>query len=317
MPQVVFTEQTGRVLTVRFDDPPRNFLGSRMVAELDCLTRRLERDRSVGAVILTSAVSDVFVTHADTREISRRAKAAGWAPTYRQARALAAVAGPIGRIPPARRALERTPFAGVVSLRRAYDVFARMNRLDKVFIAAIDGLALGGGFILALACDIRLIADDDDHRIGLPESALGFIAAAGGTQRCARLIGPGRALDLLLDGRLLLPGEAAEIGLINRVVPAADLQAAAEELAERLARRSPLAVREIKRCIYDGGSRRLPAGLRVEEASMLATVSSAASLRALDAYHAELGPMDTTGNNDVIAAWERLRDGTLVDVTAP
>jgi enoyl-CoA hydratase/carnithine racemase len=316
MPQVVLTEQTGRVLTVRLDDPPRNFLGSRMVAEFDDLTRRLERDRSVGAVILTSAVSDVFVTHADTREISRRAKAAGWAPTYRQARALAAVAGPIGRIPPARRVLERTPLAGVVSLRRAYDVFARMNRLDKVFIAAIDGLALGGGFILALACDIRLIADSD-HRIGLPEGALGFIAAAGGTQRCARLIGPGRALDLLLDGRLLRPDEAAEIGLVNRAVPAAELLPAAEELAERLARRSPLAVREIKRCIYDGGSRRFTDGLRVEEASMLATVSTPASLRALDAYHAELGPMDATGNDDVTAAWERLRDGTLVDVTAP
>ncbi len=168
-----------------------------------------------------------------------------------------------------------------------------MNRLDKVFIAAIDGLALGGGFILALACDIRLMVDGD-HRIGLPEGALGFIAAAGGTQRCARLIGPGRTLDLLLDGRLLRPSEAAEIGLINRAVPAADLLPAAEELAERLSRRSPFAVREIKRCIYDGGSRRLPAGLRVEEASMLATVSSAASLRALDAYHAELGPMDAT-----------------------
>lgn len=316
MPQVVFMEQTGRVLTVRLDDPPRNFLGSRMVDELDDLTRRLEHDRSVGAVILTSAVSDVFVTHADTPEMSRRAEAAGWAPSYRQARALAAVAGPMGRIPPARRALERTPLAGVVSLRRAYDVFARMNRLDKVFIAAINGLALGGGFILALACDIRLMADGD-HRIGLPEGALGFIAAAGGTQRCARLIGPGRTLDLLLDGRLLRPSEAAEIGLVNRVVPAAELLPTAEELADRLARRSPLALREIKRCVYDGGSRRLSAGLRVEEASMLATVSSAASRRAFGAYHAELGPMDTTGNDDVIAAWDRLREGTLVEMTTP
>ena len=145
MPQVVFTEQSGRVLTVRLDDPPRNFLGSRMVAELDALTRRLEHDRSIGAVILTSAVPDVFVTHADTAEISRRAETAGWAPTYRQARTLAAVVGPMGRIPHARRALERTSLAGVLSLRRAYEVFARMNRLDKVFIAAINGLATRRG----------------------------------------------------------------------------------------------------------------------------------------------------------------------------
>jgi enoyl-CoA hydratase/carnithine racemase len=175
------------VLTVRLDDPPRNFLGSRMIAELDALTRRLERDRSVGAVIVASAIPGVFVTHADTPEMSRRAEAAGWAPTYRQTRTFAAVVGPMGRIPPARRALERTRFAGVLSLRRAYEVFARMNRLDRVFIAAIDGLTLGGGCVLSLACDIRLIADDD-HRIGLPESALGFIAAAGGTQPIA--VGP-------------------------------------------------------------------------------------------------------------------------------
>ena len=113
------------------------------------------------------------------------------------------------------------------------------------------------------------------------------------------------------------PGEAVEIGLISRAVPAADLLPAAAELAERLSRRSPLAVREIKRCIYDGGSRRFTDGLRVEEASMLATVSTPASLRTLDAYHAELGPVDATSNDDVTAAWERLRDGTLVDLTAP
>ncbi len=99
MPQVVFTEQVGRVLTVRLDDPPRNFLGSRMVAELDALTRRLEHDRSVGAVILTSAVPGVFVTHADTPEMSRRAAAAGWVPSYRQARVARSRRRPAGADP--------------------------------------------------------------------------------------------------------------------------------------------------------------------------------------------------------------------------
>jgi enoyl-CoA hydratase/carnithine racemase len=308
------TEQTDRVLIVRIDDPPRNLLGSRMVGELEELTRRLERDRSVGAVILTSAVPGVFVTHADTFEIARRAEAAGWSPSHRQARALATIVGPLARLPIARRALERTRFGGVVSLRRAYRLFDRMNRLDKVFLAAIDGLALGGGCVLALACDIRLMAAGE-HRIGMPEGALGFVAAAGGTQRCARLLGSGRTLDLLLDCRPLSPEEAAEVGLVDRVLPADELQPAARRLAERLSRRSPLAVREIKRCVYEGGSRRLSAGLRIEEASMLSTVAEETSLRALGAYNAELDRGETSGSDDLLAAWERLGDGTRVDMT--
>lgn len=308
------TEQIGRVLIVRIDDPPRNLLGSRMVGELEELIGRLERDRSVGAMILTSAVPGVFVTHADTFEIARHAKAAGWSPSHRQARALAAVIGPLARIPVVRRGLERTRFGGVVSLRRAYRIFDRMNRLDKVLVAAIDGLALGGGCVLALACDIRLMAAGG-HRIGMPEGALGFIAAAGGTQRCLRLLGSGRTLDLLLDCRLLSPEEAAEAGLVDRVLPADELQPSARRLAERLSRRSPLAVREIKRCVYEGGSRWLPTGLRIEEASMLSTVAEEASLRALDAYNAELDRGDTAGNDDLLAAWERLGDGSLVDMT--
>lgn len=308
------TEQAGRVLTVRFDDPPRNLLGSPMVAELEALIGSLERDRSIGAVILTSAVPGVFVTHADTLEIARHAEAARWAPSYRQARAVGAIVGPLARVAPARRALEGTRFGGVVSLRRAYRLFDRMNRLDKVLIAAIDGLALGGGCVLALACDIRLMAAGE-HRIGLPEGALGFIAAGGGTQRCARLLGTGRAIELLLDCRLLRPEEAVSIGLVDRVLPTDELLPASRRLAERLAQRSPHAVREIKRCVYEGGTRGLRAGLRVEEASMLSTVSRDASLRALDAYNAELDPREGAGSDNVLAAWERLRDGALVDMT--
>ncbi len=310
----LLTEQTGRVLTVRIDDPPRNLLGSKMVAELEALVRRLERDPAVGAVILTSAVPGVFVTHADTFEISRHAEAARWAPSYRQARALAAVAGPLAGVPLARRALERTRFGGVVSLRRAYRLFDRMNRLDKVLIAAIDGLALGGGCVLALACDVRLIAAGE-HRIGMPEGALGFIAAAGGTQRCVRLLGTGKALELLLDCRLLRPEEAAEAGLVDRALPANELLPAARRLAERLSLRSPNAVREIKRCVYEGGTRSLAAGLRTEEASMLSTVTQGSSLRALDAYNAKLDPRRGAGNDDLLATWGRLRDGTLLDMT--
>lgn len=309
--QTVFTEQSGRVLTVRLDNPPRNFLGSQTVEELHTLMRRLEQDRSVGAVVLTGAAPDIFVTHADSHEVLRRSRQVTYSPSYRQARALVHLIGAATRMPGAPAALRRTPLAGIAALQRADSTFLRMNRLDKVLIAAINGLALGGGCTLALACDIRVMAEGN-HAIGLPESNLGVVAA-GGAQRLARLLGPGRAFELLLEGRILGPREAAEVGLVHHIVPAAELLPRAHDIAQRLSRRSPLVVRELKRAVYDAGARRLGAGTRLEEASMLATASTPTAIRAMEAYLAELGPLESAANDRVLAAWEHLREGKLVD----
>src|SRR5439155_26170403 len=117
--------------------------------------------------------------------------------------------------------------------------FRRISASDKVFIAAINGLALGMGAILALACDLRLMADPEDAAFGLIETGISILAAAGGTQRLTRMVGQSRAAELLLEGRWISPTEAAAVGLVHRGVPRDELQAESLALAHRLAGRSP------------------------------------------------------------------------------
>ncbi len=116
---------------------------------------------------------------------------------------------------------------------RFQDVFTRLEQLPVVTIAAVNGYALGGGCELALACDLRIVADD--ARLGQPEILLGVIPGAGGTQRLPRLVGAGRAKELVYSGRFVEPDEALAIGLVNEVVAPADVYARAVERAEAFA----------------------------------------------------------------------------------
>ena len=315
MAQTVHSERTGRVLSVRLDNPPRNFMTGRMVAELDELVRSLDGDGSIGAVVVTGAMEDVFITHFDVREILAGVESVRVPMPPVAAGGALRVAGALGRIPGAGSALRRSPVAGVVELRRIHELFLRMNASDKVFVAAINGLAMGGGCELALACDVRLMADGDG-RIGLPEMTLGIIPGAGGTQRLTRLLGTGRALEMMLEGRVLSPREAEEAGLVHRVVASERLQDEATATAERLARRSPATVAALKRAVYEGASRPLADGLHLERAEFLSVSSQRAALRAMRAYVDEV---ERTGD---VAPWqtdelmERWQAGTAVDMTA-
>ncbi len=309
--QTVTSERDGRVMTVRLDNPPGQFMTSAMVRELDGLTRSLEEDGSVGAVVVTGAQPDVFITHFDVAEIL--AGSAGTAATVSPpvARGSLRAVGALQRIPGAKGALQRTPAAGALALRAIHDLFLRMNRSDKVWIAAINGTALGGGCELTLACDVRIMADGD-HRIGLPEMSLGIIPGAGGTQRLARVLGPGQALEMMLEARALAPAEALGVGLVHRVVSADRLAAVAHQTAERLARRSPESVAALKHAVYDGASRPLAEGLHIERGGFLAAASTAAARRAMQAY---AGEVDEGGG---VAPWasgfERWQDGTAADL---
>lgn len=315
--KTISVEQVGRVVTVRLGTRVRNFLGNEMVGELLALVKRLERDESVGAVVLTGSTSGTFLTHADTRELLAQAKAANAlplpTPSNRQARAVLGLVQFLRRLPGAGRLIHRTPMAGVATLLQWNELFLRMNESEKAFIAAIDGVALGAGLILALACDLRLIADTESP-LGLIESSIGFMAAAGGTQRLVRAVGAARAVELLLEGRTITPIEAREIGLVHRVVSKGQLLEEAQHTAARLARRSPLAIREIKRVVYDAGSRPLRDGIRIEEASMMITLPSPQAIRALEAYHERLAtPLEETTETQLLEAWHELHEGALVD----
>jgi len=139
---------------------------------------------------------------------------------------------------------------------------ARIERAGKPVIAAVNGFALGGGCELAMACHVRIAADT--ARLGQPEVALGLIPGAGGTQRLPRLVGRGRALDLILAGDPIPAAEALRIGLVERVVPAASLREEVDAYAARLLSRSPTALARALEAVLSGCESALPEAERLE-----------------------------------------------------
>jgi len=308
-------DQAGRVLTVRMSNPPRNFMTARMVAELAEVVERVEDDRDVGAVVLTGAVEGAFITHYDVAEILAGAEAAGVQVSPGVAGGALRATGALGRIPGAADALRRTPAAGLVALRRVHDLFRRMNRSDVVFVAAINGLAMGGGCELALACDVRIMAAREDARIGLPEITLGLIPGGGGTQRLARMLGTSRALEMMLEGRVLAPHEASELGLVHRVVAPEVLAGEAATTAERLARRAPGTIAALKRAVYEGATRDLSDGLHMERAAFMSVTARPPAVRAMRAYVDEVERADDAVPFAVEDRMRRWQEGTAVDLT--
>jgi enoyl-CoA hydratase/carnithine racemase len=153
----------------------------------------------------------------------------------------------------------------LVEARRARlerDLWGRLLAFDKPLVAAIHGYALGGGLELALCCDLRVAADD--ARLGLPEAGIGYIPSAGGTQTLSRLIGPGRALDLILTAEPVDASRALEYGLVHEVVPGSDLLSRAEAIANQLAVLDPAAVTLTKRALRRGVDLPLDDALRLE-----------------------------------------------------
>jgi enoyl-CoA hydratase/carnithine racemase len=170
-----------------------------------------------------------------------------------------------------------------MELVELHETFLRMNRCGAVFIAALNGSALGVGSELALACDYRLMASGD-HVIGQPEILLGFPPGGGGTQRLVRLIGTHQGLKRMLDGGGLDPEAAAEIGYVDEVIAPDELIDRAIALADRLAKRLKFTVAAVKRAAYIGGSLRLEEGLHVENAEFLSTLASPGAQAAMLAY---------------------------------
>jgi len=144
----------------------------------------------------------------------------------------------------------QTPTSGRDHARTGQHVLDLIEHMGKPVVAAINGFALGGGCELAMACTIRLAADT--ARLGQPEINLGIIPGYAGTQRLARLVGRGRALEILLTGDMVPAQEAYRLGLVNRVVPAAELMAEAKKLAATLASKAPVAVRYILEAVHRG-----------------------------------------------------------------
>lgn len=169
--------------------------------------------------------------------------------------------------------LRRSATDNLAMVRRAHQVLDRFAAEAPVFVAAIAGHALGGGYEIALACDIR-IAAEGRYRIGLPEVSLGLLPATGGTQRLPRLIGRGRALELMTTGRTVTPAEAERLGMVDRLVPAGEFDQAVAALAAGLAAGAPLAVAAITRVVNDGLERSLEDALERELEELASLLAS-------------------------------------------
>jgi enoyl-CoA hydratase/carnithine racemase len=159
--------------------------------------------------------------------------------------------------------LEGDVEANMEMIRTSQAAFKRMAAAEQVFIAHLAGHALGGGLEIALACDIRL-ASAGGYKLGTPEVTLGLLPGNGGTQRLTRLVGPSRAMELLITGRTFGVEEAQATGLLAAVYDAEEAEAKVREYAERLAGGPALAVAAIKRCVHEGGELSLEDGLALE-----------------------------------------------------
>lgn len=151
-----------------------------------------------------------------------------------------------------------------------------IERCPKPVIAAINGFALGGGCEIALACHIRIASEK--AQLGLPEVTLGVIPGYGGTQRMVRLLGKGKALELILTGDRVPAAEAERIGLVNRVVPAEELLATAEKMARTIASRGPLAVRAALEAVVNGSDMPLAEG-QFLEASLFGILAASEDMK--------------------------------------
>jgi enoyl-CoA hydratase len=214
--ETLLVERDGAVAVVTINRPKvLNALNTQTISELDHVLRDIQQDDGVRAVVLTGAGEKSFVAGADINELA-----------------------------------VLTPAQGQQHGRRGQAVFDLIEQLGKPVIAAINGFALGGGCELAMACTLRIAADS--ARFGQPEINLGIIPGYAGSQRLPRLVGKGRALEILLTGDMVGAARAYEIGLVNRVVPAADLLNEAKKLAATLASKAPLAARYIIEAVNHG-----------------------------------------------------------------
>ncbi|MGY4105365.1 enoyl-CoA hydratase-related protein [Ignavigranum ruoffiae] len=157
---------------------------------------------------------------------------------------------------------DKNALEGEIFGRLGNEVFYKLSTLRQPTIAAVNGFALGGGCELAMACDIRLASEN--ALFGQPEVGLGITPGFGGTQRLARLVGPGIAKELIYSARNVKAAEAKEIGLVNRVVALEELLPEAKKLAEKIAKQAPLAVEKAKEMINKGLDLPLAAGIDVE-----------------------------------------------------
>lgn len=231
----LLVEKENGYVVAAINNPPANALGQGVLLDLNTLLDECLNDGEVRAIILTGSGEKLFCAGADITEFA------------------AIKAGNKPKI-------------------NAKDVFMKIERYPKPVIAALQGSAFGGGNELAMSCHLRILSES--AIVGLPEVKLGIIPGWGGTQRLPRLIGKTKALEVMLTGDPLTAKEALDYGLVNKVVPAGEVMAAAKKLGSKFAKGAPLAIREILKAVNEGLETSIDEGLKIEQASSAVVFAS-------------------------------------------
>lgn len=225
--ETLLLERHSRVAVITINRPDkRNALNIKTREEGAALLDELRSDDSVAVVVITGAGDKAFIAGADIAEFAGRTAS-----------------------------MQRDVMTG-------RSLFTAVDTFPKPLIAMINGYCLGGGCELALACDIRIASENASF--GQPEINLGIIPGGGGTQRLTRLVGEGKAMEMILTGEIIDARTAFSIGLVNHVVPADQLQSKTMEIASRIAEKGPLAVRYAKEAVKLASRSNLDEGLRRE-----------------------------------------------------
>lgn len=242
--ETIIVEKEGTIGIITLNRPPANSVNFALLKDLDRALDQFEEDKEVRALIITGAGEKGFSAGFDVTEAAR-----------------AAEIGNTGRA-----------------------VFSRIERYPKPVVAAINGYALGGGCELTMACHFRVMVSTEKAKIGCPEVNLGIIPGWGGTQRMPRLIGKTRAMDMLVFGKRINAPEALNIGLINTVSQPGELMNDAKDLAHRLAKQAPLAVKAILESVTLGLETTLEEGLKVEGKNLNMVSSSKDAIEGITAF---------------------------------
>lgn len=220
-------EREGPIAIVTFDNPPVNVLTDKVLNELDSAIDAVLLDRNLRVIILRSMGEKAFMAGADIQQFP-----------------------------------SLTSESGRVLVEKGKKIFDKVAGARVPVICAIQGLALGAGLELALACDIRIA--EVDAKLGFPETGLGILPGYAGTQRISRLVGLGKAKELVLTGELLTAKEANEMGLVERVVPKGESFDKAKMMAEKIASKAPIAIAKAKIAVDKGFEMPLHEGQKLE-----------------------------------------------------
>ena len=224
-----------------------NALNSEVLSDLDELVQTVSADADIRALVITGSGEKAFVAGADIGEMSTL-----------------------------------TPEEGEAFGKHGNDVFRKLETLPIPTIAAVNGFALGGGCELSMSCDIRICADT--AVFGQPEAGLGITPGFGGTQRLARLVGPGMAKQLIYTAKNIKADEAYRIGLVNAVYPLDELMPAAEKMAETIAKNAPIAVRACKKAINEGLEVEMDDAVVIEEKLFGSCFKTADQIEGMSAF---------------------------------